>query len=251
MKIGQLVKSYIPQIFEYCATENIDELYWLMDEEYSNKVFGLNWEFCAEEDSHTLTLFSKRFWKKEYVVIDKVYRVCSQWNIKHKTKFLNYLLDHQIINEEKHHELDRLVQHNQTRRHGKSKENSVEFINKQLDDTLESYFDPSLLAQARHMMSHYQKFYCLERSIRDMIKEVMLEEYGENWWSRVDAKVRSNVSNNMEYELDTTHTKRSNQNIDYTTFGDLRKIINSQWKIFEPKFKRNLNSVNEVMYDFK
>lgn len=111
------------------------------------------------------------------------------------------------------------------------------------------YFDIDLKEEAYRMRHCYELFFCLERSIRDLVKTVMTEAHGKNWWTKVEYRVKENVKNNLNYELDTTHTKRSDTEIDYTTFGDLRKIINSNWSIFEPKFGRNLNSVNEVMVD--
>ena len=57
-----------------------------------------------------------------------------------------------------------------------------------------------------------------------------------------DDRVYKIVSTNLDYELDTSHTKRSKDFIDYTTFGDLRKIINSNWNIFKSRF----NSLQEV-----
>lgn len=77
----------------------------------------------------------------------------------------------------------------------------------------------------------------------------MSNNYGDNWWDGIDEHVKRNVDNNLDYELDTTHTKRSYKKIDYTTFGDLRKIINQNWSAFESSFTRNRNSVNEVLID--
>ena len=99
------------------------------------------------------------------------------------------------------------------------------------------------------MSVQYQKLYCLERSIRGLIRVGLKDKHGTNWWNVVDDPVKINVERNLKYELDTTHTKQSEYNIDYTTFGDLRQIINLNWRIFEPMFNRNLNSVNEIMID--
>lgn len=104
--------------------------------------------------------------------------------------------------------------------------------------------------EASIMGKCYQKFYCLERSIRNLITEVMINKYGHDWWgTKMANDVKENVQRNMEYELDSTHTKRSTDKIDYTTFGDLRKIIKYNWDDFEPYFHRNLNSVNELLID--
>ena len=124
-----------------------------------------------------------------------------------------------------------------------------ETVRPESSHALLDYFDPVLKAEAFEMRNCYELFYCLERSIRALVKTVMFEAYGNRWWTKVEFRVKENVKNNLDYELDTTHTKRSDNEIDYTTFGDLRKIINSNWPIFEAKFERNLNSVNEVMID--
>ncbi|HUH27701.1 Swt1 family HEPN domain-containing protein [Gelidibacter sp.] len=108
-------------------------------------------------------------------------------------------------------------------------------------------FDTILKEEAINMSTSYQLFYCLEVSIRNLIKTTMENNYGKEWWQKVDVRVKDNVKNNLAYELDMPHSKRSDNNIDYTTFGDLRKIINSNWSIFQHDFCKNLNSVNEVM----
>ncbi|WP_052184256.1 Swt1 family HEPN domain-containing protein [Psychroserpens sp. Hel_I_66] len=247
MKIGALVKAYIPKILEYCKNVDHKELEKLMDKEYSNKTFGINFPFCS--DVIITLLDSKRYWKDKYILNSKAIRVSSQWNINHKTKFLNYLLLHNLISEIEYKELDLSVEHS----HSKSQSleiSKLEIYNKEIfTGSLNSYFEESLVSQANFMSIQYQKFYCLERSIRELVKEVMINSYNDNWWNKVDFKVRDNVKNNLEYELDTSHTKRSEHKIDYSTFGDLRKIINSQWEIFKPKFNRSLKSVNEVMID--
>lgn len=249
MKIGELVKSYIPKIFEYCKNVDPKELEKLMDKDYSNKTFGINFPFCEEEGSQIVLQESKRFWKNIYKVNERNYRVSSQWLIGHKIRFLNYLLKHNLINQQKYNELILNVQPKMVLVDHKQ----VGLIN--LDEKLKlkvnrGLIETSQLSDESNIMGiQYQKFYCLERSIRQLVREVMSERYDDNWWVKVDSRVRDNVKSNLEYELDTSHTKRSEHKIDYTTFGDLRKILNAQWEIFKPKFNRNLNSVNEVMID--
>lgn len=111
------------------------------------------------------------------------------------------------------------------------------------------YFDEELKTEAFKMRTYYELFYCLERSVRALVKSTLFDVHGLEWWNKVEYRVKENVKNNLNYELDTTHTKRSANEIDYTTFGDLRKIINSNWTVFEEKFERNLSSVNEVLID--
>ena len=239
MKIGHLVKSFVPLIFNYCSSVDNEELERLSNREYSKKAFGINYPFCTRVDAQIMNTESKRFWKQSFYVQGKEYRVCSQWVISHKPKILKYLLKLNIIDTAKYQELNKQVVHNT-------------HLNQSIP--ISNYNSPvepqnKLEKEAFEMSKHYEKFYYLERSIRILIEEVMQKAYGENWWSNIDARVKRNVERNLEYELDTSHTKRSERAIDYTTFGDLRKIINNHWEVFSIKFSRNLNSVNDVLID--
>ncbi|SED99654.1 Swt1 family HEPN domain-containing protein [Polaribacter dokdonensis] len=239
MKIGQLVKTYVPLIFNYCSSKDNAELDRLSDKEYSKKIFGINYPFCARIDAPIMDNESKRFWKQSFYVQSKEYRVSSQWIISHKPKFLKYLLQLNIIDNEKFQELNKQVVHNANLKQ------SIQISNNNISVEPKN----KLEKEAFDMSKHYQKFYYLERSIRILIEEVMIKAYGVNWWSSIDDRVKRNVERNLDYELDTSHTKRSERAIDYTTFGDLRKIINNHWEVFSEKFSRNLNSVNEVLID--
>jgi hypothetical protein len=215
------------------------ELDRLSNKEYSKETFGINYPFFVRIDANILKEESKRFWKEEFNVNNQQYKVCSQWVISHKTKFLEYLLRINILDKNKYEELNKQVVHTSTIK--TSKEISYKSIQVVYQNKLE--------AEAIEMSIHYKKFYYLERSIRILIEEVMQKAFGDNWWESIDDRVKRNVENNLEYELDTAHTKRSERRIDYTTFGDLRKIINTHWDVFSMKFKRNLRSVNEVLID--
>jgi hypothetical protein len=239
LKIGQLVKTYVPLIFNYCSSLDYGELERLSNREYSKKTFGINYPFCARIDAQIMNTESKRFWQQGFYVKGKEYRICSQWIISHKTKFLEYLLRINILDKNKYDELNKQV--SSTSAGTIQRDIPNEKIHESLQDKLEM--------EAFEMSKYYKKFYYLERSIRILIEEVMQKEYGEFWWDSIDDRVKRNVERNLEYELDTAHTKRSERAIDYTTFGDLRKIINNHWKVFSVKFSRNLNSVNEVLID--
>jgi hypothetical protein len=215
------------------------ELERLSSKEYSKETFGLNYPFCARIDANILREESKRFWKGEFKVNNQQYKVCSQWVITRKTKFLDFLLRINIIDKIKYEELNEQVDYIATNK-------IVRGIPR---ERVQVVHQNKLEAESLEMSKHYNKFYYLERSIRILIEEVMQKAYGENWWESIDSRVKRNVERNLEYELDTSHTKRSERAIDYTTFGDLRKIINNHWEVFSVKFRRNLNSVNEVLID--
>jgi hypothetical protein len=50
----------------------------------------------------------------------------------------------------------------------------------------------------------------------------------------------------MQRELDSGVTVRSDDAIDYTTFGELSQIINSNWSVFEDTFNSR-RAVEKVM----
>src|ERR1700679_3212779 len=62
-------------------------------------------------------------------------------------------------------------------------------------------FDSAFRIAARVMSKHYEVFYCLERSIRGLIVQIMKEQFGEGWWeSKVNPIIQKNVIDNMKRE---------------------------------------------------
>lgn len=102
--------------------------------------------------------------------------------------------------------------------------------------------------EAKDMAEHYEVFYCLEKSIRNLILELMAEKYGENWWNeKVKEAIRNNVDQNIKREEDSGFTIRSEEKIDYTTFGELSQIVTSNWEAFDELFKRGQRSFQRIM----
>ena len=95
-------------------------------------------------------------------------------------------------------------------------------------------FEHAIRSDAARMASHYRLFYCLENSIRSLIAETMSDAAGAGWWdARVPGPIRSQVDENIRKEEDSGFTRRSENRIDYTTFGQLGEIIKSNWESFE------------------
>ncbi len=94
MKIGQLVRKFIPDIIQYCLNEDQEEISRLQDLEYSKNTFGISsYPFWSKKDAiHD----SKRFWVDIYMIDGEQFRVSSQWTIRHIEKFKNYLVDKNI-----------------------------------------------------------------------------------------------------------------------------------------------------------
>lgn len=98
-------------------------------------------------------------------------------------------------------------------------------------------FDQALRQEAADMGRHYELFYCLEKSIRYLIAETLKAQHGENWWAtRVPQAVRDNAGANMQREIDSGVTLRSEAEIDFATFGELGEIVRNNWESFDAIF---------------
>lgn len=98
-------------------------------------------------------------------------------------------------------------------------------------------FPAAMRIEATEMARHYRLFYCLENSIREMIIAQLLAQHGEGWWdAAVPQVVKDAVAKNMSRERDAGVSLRSDDPIDYTTFGELGEIIQSNWDVFGDTF---------------
>ena len=108
------------------------------------------------------------------------------------------------------------------------------------DDKDEDYypqFEQQLRNEAAAMGGHYELFYCLEKSIRKLIAETLYNAHKENWWdSCIPPNIKSNVQDNIQKEIDSGVTSRSESEIDYTTFGELSVIVQHNWVSFDAIF---------------
>lgn len=107
-------------------------------------------------------------------------------------------------------------------------------------------FASALRAEAASMAAHYEIFYCLENSIRELVSSQLNASKGATWWDNcVSQVVKDNVAKNLEREREAGVTLRSADPIDYTTFGELGEIIQSNWESFGDTFrsKRALSKV--------
>jgi hypothetical protein len=105
------------------------------------------------------------------------------------------------------------------------------------DEEYYPQFDQALRQEASEMGKHYEVFYCLEKTIRTLVAETLNTAHGENWWaSNVPEPVRKNAGDNAQRELDSGVTQRSDEEIDFTTFGELGEIVRSNWVDFDAIF---------------
>lgn len=265
MLIGELVKDHIYKIFQYCETEDRDELFQLMDKEYSKRMFNINFPFCKKVELIIEDGEYVRFWKKDFKVRNKTLRVSSQWVIGNKDLFLDYLLSKKIINEERFLHYQKVVQKNsapisheilmkkeidQNKFTRQSDILDEEIVAKRISqrESILLKFDSKIRLEAAEMSQNYELLYCLEKSIRNLVLEVMANKYGFEWWEKkVKFEIKEKVKYNQKNELNTGHTQLSENEIDYTTFGDLRQIIESNWEDFSGLLK-NKFAFNRIMY---
>lgn len=109
-------------------------------------------------------------------------------------------------------------------------------------------FEQSVRLEAANMSENYEVFYCLEQAIRKLIIETLEDGEGIDWWSsaRVAPEIKADVESLLKKERDNGITPRSDNMIDYTTFGQLSVIITSNWDLFEPTLKSK-RAVERVM----
>jgi hypothetical protein len=113
-------------------------------------------------------------------------------------------------------------------------------------------FESELRGYAARMSEFYEVFFCLENSIRRLIKDIIIEAEGPDWWEsdRVDEKnIRAPASRRHKKEVDNGITPRSEELVDYTTFGELSQLITDNWDIFDPIFssQRAVSSITNQL----
>ena len=102
------------------------------------------------------------------------------------------------------------------------------------DETYYPQFDRSIRREAAGMAKHYEIFYCLETAIRSLINDSLEAEAGPGWWqsSRVPEKIKNDVTDRIQREMDSGTTPRSTDHLDFTNFGELGEIIKANWDVF-------------------
>lgn len=108
-----------------------------------------------------------------------------------------------------------------------------------VEDAYYPQFDASVRQEGAEMARHYEVFYALEKSIRALVSDTIeTAEKTSSWWSsvRVPASIQQEVANRIQKELDAGVTRRSLDELDYTTFGELSVIISTNWDIFGSLF---------------
>lgn len=118
----------------------------------------------------------------------------------------------------------------------------------QIEDAYFPQFDATLRAEAKKMSEHYVVFYCLEKSIRQLIVDVFEATGDSSWWDNlVPEVVKQNAQKSVKREKEAAVTPRSTDLIDYITFGELGEIIKSNWQLFGGVVFNDLKAMEKVM----
>lgn len=120
-----------------------------------------------------------------------------------------------------------------------------------LINTDEAYYpqiEQDIRSEAASMAPHYEIFYSLEKTVRRLITDTLVTADGAGWWksSRVPDDLRKIAEERQQKEIDSGVTPRSDDPIDFCTFGELGEIIKKNWDIFAATFS-SPKAVERVM----
>lgn len=95
--------------------------------------------------------------------------------------------------------------------------------------------DDEDVQNAQQMATVYTAIAAFENSVRRFVVNILIENYGENWWSQsVSEKIRTKAElRKKEEEKIKWHSQRGESLINYTEFGDLASIMSQNLELFE------------------
>jgi hypothetical protein len=116
-------------------------------------------------------------------------------------------------------------------------------------DVDEDYYpqiESAIRAEAAEMAPHYEVFYSLETTIRRLVRD-QLQTATDEWWEvRIPEQIRKDAEKLQKRDEDTGFTKRSEDPMDFLTFGQLSDVIKSNWDVFGAVFS-SARAVEKVM----
>jgi len=122
-------------------------------------------------------------------------------------------------------------------------------INRTEDEMYYPQFSLLIRTEASKMSLYYEMFYCLEKTIRELVSQgIEAIENTVDWWNsgRIPISIAQEVVSRIQKEIDSGVSRRSADEIDYTTFGELSQIIVTNWDIFGSIFSSK-KAVEKVM----
>jgi hypothetical protein len=140
------------------------------------------------------------------------------------------------------HDLD-LVEHEQSIDLQRGHRHTVE-----ADEAYYPQIETAIRVEAAAMAPHYEVFYSLETTIRRFINDSVEAVEGVDWWNtaNVPPNIKTDAEARQQREIDTGMTPRSDEPLDFTTFGELGEIIKAHWDVFGSVFSSQ-KAVERVM----
>jgi hypothetical protein len=109
--------------------------------------------------------------------------------------------------------------------------------------------ETAIRTEAARMAPHYEIIYSLETSIRVFVDDLLAAADAPGpWWghARVPSHLKKDAEDRMKREVDSGMTPRSDEPLDFTTFGELGQIIIQNWDVFGAVFSSK-KAVERVM----
>jgi hypothetical protein len=109
--------------------------------------------------------------------------------------------------------------------------------------------ETAIRTEAAKMAPHYEIIYSLETSIRVFVDDLLTAAaLPDPWWhhTRVPSHIKKEAEERMKREIDSGMTPRSDEPLDFTTFGELGQIIIQNWDVFGAVFSSK-KAVERVM----
>lgn len=99
-------------------------------------------------------------------------------------------------------------------------------------------FSGDIREAAMSALPAYLAFFCIENAVRELIRERMSQQHGNDWWDTcVATGIREKVAQRREKEgQNRWHTRRGAHELNYTDFGDLALILQNAWADFSDLF---------------
>lgn len=145
----------------------------------------------------------------------------------------NQLIEHDLDEVEKRYSIDL------SRGHKKTLE---------IDEFYYPQIEQEIRSEAAKMAPHYEIFYSLEKSVKSLVSDTLTTAEPSGWWSstRVPPLIKQEAEKRQQKEIDSAVTPRSDEPIDFCTFGELGEIIKSNWDLFGSIFS-SPKAVERVM----
>jgi hypothetical protein len=96
--------------------------------------------------------------------------------------------------------------------------------------------DEHFVSQARRMATVYTAIAAFENIVRDLVRRVLLEEAGAQWWDKcASSHVRTKAKRRQDEEAKHRfHTQRGDDPISFIDFGDLLNVMRANEEQFAP-----------------